>query len=376
MRVDLLHALENKDDARPWHEVLEQARRRFVLADQLGIDGIWIGEHHFDHMGVDQSPNPALLLADLASRTRRIRIGIAAVILPAWHPIRLAEDLAMLDQMTGGRLDVALSRGILRAEIINLNAEADRSDDARSKAIFAERLGLLRAAWAQDPLKWSSERFEFPHPDTKWPGGPSEYTDENGKATGMAVIPRPHQTGGPPLYSVTDTTGGFVSAAQQGLKTITWFPTRGILNGLNASYQDEAERGGGTPLQKGSAVLRGCLIAPTDAEARELAEPEVTSSFAYIEKVRGIKVWLDEGEDPDDPAIRATPPFDLLFERDHLLVGSPDTVAEKMIQSARANNATHWVLAPSLTENDHCVERTMRLLAEEVLPKVRASVND
>ncbi|MFD2472074.1 LLM class flavin-dependent oxidoreductase [Amycolatopsis silviterrae] len=376
MRVDLLHALENKDDARPWHEVLEQARRRFVLADQLGIDGIWIGEHHFDHMGVDQSPNPALLLADLASRTSWIRIGIAAVILPAWHPIRLAEDLAMLDQMTGGRLDVALSRGILRAEIINLNAEADRSDDARSKAIFAERLGLLRAAWAQDPLKWSSERFEFPHPDTKWPGGPSAYTDENGKATGMAVIPRPHQTGGPPLYSVTDTTGGFVSAAQQGLKTITWFPTRGILDGLNASYRDEAERGGGTPLQNGSAVLRGCLIAPTDAEARELAEPEVTSSFAYIEKVRGIKVWLDEGEDPDDPAIRATPPFDLLFERDHLLVGSPDTVAEKMIQSARANNAAHWVLAPSLTENDHCVERTMRLLAEEVLPKVRAAVDD
>jgi alkanesulfonate monooxygenase SsuD/methylene tetrahydromethanopterin reductase-like flavin-dependent oxidoreductase (luciferase family) len=377
MRVDLLHALENTNNRRPWSDVLERARRRFVLADELGVDGIWVGEHHFDHSGVDQSPNPVMLLADLASRTRSVRIGIAAVILPTWHPMRLAEDLAMLDQMTDGRLDVALSRGILQAEIVNLNPEADRADDARSKAIFAERLEFLRAAWTQDPLVWRSDRFEVPTPGTKWPGPAGRYTDGQGHATGLAVIPRPLQAGGPTLYSVTDTTGGFVAAAQQGLKVITWFPTRGVLDGLNAAYRAELERIG-APLaadQRSCAILRGCLIAETDQEARELLAPEVRQSFDFIKRVRGVKVWLDEGEDPDDPEIAGTDPFDLLVERDHLMVGSPDTVVEMMVRISRERGVSHWVLSPSLGENDEVVERTIRLLAEKVVPRVREALD-
>ncbi|WP_425839920.1 LLM class flavin-dependent oxidoreductase [Streptomyces fractus] len=376
MRVDILHSFSNSGNSRPWREVLEQARRRIQLADQLGLDGFWLGEHHFDHAGIDQSPNPAMLMADLASRTSRIRIGIAAVILPLWHPIRLAEDLAMLDHMTDGRLDVALSRGILQAEIVNLNAEADRADDQRSKKIFSERLALLRAAWNETHLSWSSERFQIPHPDTKWPGVSEEYTDEDGRVTSLSVIPQPAQAGGPPLFSVTDTASGFVTAAQQGLNVITWFPTRGVLDGLNAAYQEELDRAGPKPpgLARSSALLRGCLVAPTDAEARELTEAQVEENFAFIDKVRGLKIWLDQGEDADDPAIRAQKPFDMLFERDHLLVGSPDTVAEKMIRIARNHGVDHWLLSPYLDEDDAHVDRSLSLMATKVLPKVRAAL--
>ncbi|MGW5151682.1 LLM class flavin-dependent oxidoreductase [Rhodococcus koreensis] len=374
MRVDLLHAFSNTDNKRPWNEVLDQARRRIIRADQLGIDGFWLGEHHFDHIGIDQSPNPVVLLADLASRTESIRIGIAAVILPIWHPVRLAEDIALLDHMTGGRLDVALSRGVLQAEIINFNAEADRKDDALSKEIFAEHLDILRAAWTTDPLSWCSKRFEVPHPETKWPDATEEYTDENGRITGLSIIPKPVQPGGPALYSVTDTPGGFAGAAKQGLNVITWFPTRSTLDDLNAVYHSEVDASLLAPHEpRNSAVLRGCLIAPTDDEARALAEPQVRAKFEFINKVRGLGIWLDRGEDPTDSTLQEMDPFDLLFERDHLLIGSPETVATKMIEMAQNHQIEHWLLSPYCSEDDAVVDQTLRLLAEEVLPKVRAS---
>ncbi len=378
MRVDILHSFSNTGNERSWREVLELARRRIVLADELGIDGFWLGEHHFDYSGIDQSPNPVLLLADLASRTKSIRIGIAAVILPTWHPIRLAEDIAALDHMTDGRLDVALSRGILQAEIINFNPDADRKDPEKSKGVFAENLALLKAAWSQDPLQWKSERYEFPYPGTKWPAADDRFLDEDGNVVSMSIIPRPLQENGPRLFSVTDTVDGFQTAAQQDLSVITWFPTRTVLDNLNTAYQAElATRESPDPrLARNSAILRGYLIAPTDDEARRLAEPEVTATVEFIDKVpgRGRKIWLDAGEDVDDPAIAATSPFDLLFERDHILIGSPDTVAAKMIEIARNHNVEHWLLSPYLDEDEEVVNRSMRLLAEEVLPKVRAAL--
>lgn len=367
MRVDLLHGLSNDGNAQPWGELLQRARRRIVLADELGFDGFWLGEHHFDHQGIDQSPNPVMLMADLASRTTRIRIGIAAVILPAWSPVRLAEDLAMLDHMTEGRLDVALSRGILQAEIVNLNAEADRANDALSKEIFAERLDVLRAAWGPQPVSWSSERFTIPHPATKWPGG------QAGQA-GLHIIPGPVQPGGPPLYTVTDTPGGFATAAQQGLDVITWFPTRAVLDGLNAIFRAERDRLGRTDLAPSCSILRGCLVAPTDAEARDLVHAEVVDNVRFIDKVRGRGIWLDEGEDADDPTIAGADPFDLLLERDHLMVGSPSTVADRMIRISRERGVDHWLLSTFLTEVDEHVDRSLHLLATEVLPRVRAAL--
>ncbi|WP_425840017.1 LLM class flavin-dependent oxidoreductase [Streptomyces fractus] len=373
MRFDLLHTFANAAGA-PWRQVLERGRRRIALADELGLDGFWLGEHHFDHAGQDQSPNPVLLLADLASRTERIRVGTAAVILPLWHPLRLAEDLAALDNMVDGRLDVALSRGILQAEIINLNAEADRKDPERSKAIFEEFLGLLRTAWSQDPLAWKSERFEVPNPDTNWPGalaGP--YTDDEGRATGLAILPRPAQTDGPRLYSVTDTPDGFATAARQGLDVITWFPTGGVLDRLNTVYAETVAGNGGpaSAAPRSCAVLRRMHVARTDEEARAAVEGAVTSTVEYISKVRGLGIWLDEGESVDDPAVQGKAPFDLLFERDHLLVGSPETVAEKMTSMVRDRHVDHFVMSPYLTEDEQAVEASLRLCATEVIPAVK-----
>src|SRR5688572_28218081 len=93
------------------NEIVEQA----VLAEQLGLEGIWLAEHHFHGFG-GMIPNPAALGCAIAARTQRLRIGTAVALLPYHHPLRLAEDYAMLDALSEGRLDFGVGTGFLRWE--------------------------------------------------------------------------------------------------------------------------------------------------------------------------------------------------------------------------------------------------------------------
>ena len=102
-----------------------------------------------------------------------------------------------------------------------------------------------------------------------------------------------------------------------------------------------------------------------------MIEAETRELFNFIKAVRGIQVWLDEGEDPEDPRWAEMDPFDILLERDHLMVGSPESVAERMIRFAEDHNVDHWLLSIHRAQGDEQAERTMRLLAEEVAPAVR-----
>ena len=109
--------------------LLDNLRQQTILAEQLGFEAMWLGEHHFGPYGVGDIPNPILLGADLAARTSRIRIGQMANIAPWWHPIRLAEDLAILDNLSGGRADVGFGRGVWPYEGPQFHPHADPRRD-------------------------------------------------------------------------------------------------------------------------------------------------------------------------------------------------------------------------------------------------------
>jgi alkanesulfonate monooxygenase SsuD/methylene tetrahydromethanopterin reductase-like flavin-dependent oxidoreductase (luciferase family) len=369
-----MHVLSNPGRTRSWRELVDEARRRAEIADELGLDGMWFGEHHFDASGFDACPNPVMLAADLAGRTTRLRLGLAAVTLTLWHPVRLAEDLSMLDQFSDGRLDVAFSRGILAGEILNLNPDADRADEQQSRAIFAENLEIVKRAWTTDPFSWHGERYRIPWPGSTWPGKAYEsYHDQSGQLTGLAVIPQPLQRPTPPLYAVSENATGFRIAAQQGLGTITAFPTRGVLATMRRAYFDEAERIGLPSTARRSALSKSCCIADTDTEARQITEANVISLFELIKQVRGLQAWLDEGEDPDDPRLNAMNGFELMLERDHLMIGSPESVTERLIRLHERHNLEHIILSMGRLRPDQA-DRSMRLLAEEVIPAVRRAV--
>lgn len=124
-------------------EIYEQS----LWAEQVGLNSAWIGEHHFNLLGVNASPH--MLLAQLAGATKRIRLAPAVVLLPVHHPLRVAEDWATLDLLSGGRVDFAAGRGYDAKEYAPFGVAFDKSAE-----IFAEGLELLWRAWTE-PGKWS-----------------------------------------------------------------------------------------------------------------------------------------------------------------------------------------------------------------------------
>jgi alkanesulfonate monooxygenase SsuD/methylene tetrahydromethanopterin reductase-like flavin-dependent oxidoreductase (luciferase family) len=378
MRFDVFYVLVNPGRTRSWDELLDEVRERAEMADELGFSGCWLGEHHFDAEGLDQVPNPIMLAADLAARTENIRFGIAAINLPIWHPVRLAEDLAMLDWFSKGRLDVAFSRGILPGEVLTFNPEADRTDEARSRAIFQEHLDIMKGCWTQDPFSWNSDRYQVPARNVKWDIPALAYcSGEDGYLNGLPVIPQPLQKPTPPLYAVTQKEGGFRTSVHQGLGVITSHPTRKVLEGLNAAYLDECEKIGSKPaaFNRSATLLRDTCVAETDEEARRLTDEVIQNRFDVIKRVRGLKEWLDVGEDPSDPKLQAMSGFDLMMERDYLLIGSPATVAKRIIDVHNRYGVDHLILSLGRLDQESSVQ-TLELMANEVIPAVRAELGD
>lgn len=387
MRIDLLYALTNRSGRMSWNEVLQATRKHAVMADELGFDGIWLGEHHFDADGVDASANPVMISADIAARTKRLRIGLAAVQLPLWHPIRLAEDLSLLDHFSGGRLDPAFSRGIVDFEVMNINPEADRwsAGPSKSEAIFEENFEILKAAMTMESFSYRGNRFTFPYP-LKYKHGFGaidqhnnvDYglntVDDNGMLKGLGIVPQPLQKPTPPFYIVTESKSGFEGAARRDIGAITWYPTGEGLKQLYQVYQSEVLRLHNKKLALGErcAILRLAYVAKTDAEAREVTREAVETFAGFCNYVRRSNVWLDVHEDQSDPQLKAMPLFDLMMERDHLMIGSPDSVTERMKRLSKTHNVKHWLLQmgfPGISAPH--LESSLRMFGREVLPAIR-----
>jgi alkanesulfonate monooxygenase SsuD/methylene tetrahydromethanopterin reductase-like flavin-dependent oxidoreductase (luciferase family) len=124
-------------------EIYEQA----LWAERVGMHSAWIGEHHFNLLGVNACPN--MILAQIAGATARIRLAPAVVLLPVHHPLHVAEEWATLDLLSGGRVDFAAGRGYDRKEY-----EPFQADFANSSESFAEALEVLWRAWTETG-KWS-----------------------------------------------------------------------------------------------------------------------------------------------------------------------------------------------------------------------------
>lgn len=253
-------------------------------AEALGFEGLWINEQHFQAEETDgrRCLSPLMLAASIAARTRRIRIGFSVLLLPLYQPIRFAEDLATLDVLTEGRVDIGISRGTPMAGL-KVFAEGNTLD-------FQASLDLVLRAWGSEPL-----------------------TLEDG--THIAVEPKPVQQPHPPVYIGTYTDSVAEAAARAGHRILC----HGITSIEKAEQLLRAFiKGGGNPADV--PVGRFVYVGESDAQARADLQPALRillAKLGQVAKRRGgfIPEHLLEPE---------------LFYEHMVIAGSPATCAAKI----------------------------------------------
>ncbi|MEM7252443.1 MAG: LLM class flavin-dependent oxidoreductase [Pseudomonadota bacterium] len=143
-------------NSRTANQFVEEIREQAILADELGYHSAWIGEHHFDSLGVNSRPD--VLLASIVPVTKHIRLAPAVQVLPLHHPVHVAEAWATLDLLSGGRVDFACGRGYDRREYAPFKAPYMESAE-----IFAEGLDVLIKAWSSDgPWSHTGHYYDIP----------------------------------------------------------------------------------------------------------------------------------------------------------------------------------------------------------------------
>ena len=352
-------------------EHIDNLRQQTVLAEELGFEAMWLGEHHFGPYGLGDLPNPILLGADLAARTSRIRIGQMANIVPWWHPIRLAEDLAILDNMTGGRVDVGFGRGIWPYEGPQFHPNADPRKDAENRELFRETVEIVREIWSNEYFSYQGSNYSFPAEGTvfshpQYPPNPD--WQDGDRVTKLRVTPRPYQKPHPPLWMTVSTDRSVSTAAELGLKACYWQPPALRIRQRMKLYAQVRTELEGRPFTVGEdqAVMRSTYVASSMEEARRHAEEAVMSAFIFNDPFRGRQVFTNPGEvlDPDSKL-----DWDFLEPRT-LLVGSPENVVEKVQELREVCNLDYLLV--SFSHMGMPLRKTLKNLetfATKVMPR-------
>ncbi|MFG2043486.1 LLM class flavin-dependent oxidoreductase [Dactylosporangium sp. NPDC048998] len=175
------------------HQVLRETLDEIQLADELGFDSVWLAEHHFSKYGILGGPvNFGMAVAE---RTKRITIGTAVVVLPLHNPLRLAEDIAALDVLSGGRVSIGVGRGYQPSEFAGFGIPLEES-----KQRYQETLDVLRLALSQENFSYHGQHFQYDN---------------------ITTYPRPFTPGGPPILQGTVSPDSFRERGAVGEPIIT-----------------------------------------------------------------------------------------------------------------------------------------------------------
>jgi len=363
---------------KPYHQLLDETKEISEYCDQNKWNSIWFTEHHFNHEGMESCPNPLLMCTDAAARTKQIRIGQACNVITFHNPIKLAEDVAMLDQMSKGRVEFGIGRGVYGREAINMNVEADLKDQAKNFRLFEETLTIIKKAWTEEFFNFEGEFYKYPTPNFIWQHDMSppskEFLDlETNEIKKISVVPKPYQKPHPPIWQVVDGERSIKWAAANGLNTIMWIPTVKALKKRFEIYKEAKSKAENrnVPLGEGISLVRDMFVAETMEEAEKIAGEHIINYMRWVCHWRGLGNHMDPGEKlPETKNKLDLLNYDFLHKR-NLLFGTPDYVVEKIkeLQSElNLKNLQVWSNFPGI-DHEACM-RSIKLFNDEVIPKI------
>jgi alkanesulfonate monooxygenase SsuD/methylene tetrahydromethanopterin reductase-like flavin-dependent oxidoreductase (luciferase family) len=304
--------------------------------DQAGFYCYHLAEHHSTPLGM--APSPSVFLSAVAQRTRRLRFGPMVFALPLHHPLRLIEEICMLDHLSGGRLDIGFGRGSSPIELSYYG-----EDPATAQEVYAEGLELVLQGLTQETLNFNGKRFSFRNV-------PME----------IAPLQKPH----PPIWYGVHSPESAERAARRGLNTVSLDPpadTRACSEHYRATW---SELHADAALPK-LGLGRFIVVAPSDQEALRIARRAYAkwhASFTYLFRLHGRAQMHPRPAD-----------FETLVARGQGIAGAPATVRQ-FLRAQLAETGCNYVVG-QFAFGDLALEEALRsvaLFAADVMPALRA----
>ena len=364
---------------KPFNQLLEEAREISVFCDENNWDSIWFTEHHFNHEGMESCTNPLMMGTDVAARTKKIKIGQACNVITFHNPIRLAEDIAFLDQLSEGRVEVGIGRGVYGREAINMNKEADLKDQAKNFRLFEETLSIMKKAWTEKFFNHKGEFYTYTAQNFKWQHDMSPPSEEfldidTNEVKKISIVPKPFQKPHPAIWQVVDSPSSIEWAAANGINTIMWIPTVKALKKRFLLYKEAKSKAENreVPLGEGICLVRDMFIADTMEEAEKLAGEHIVNYMRWVCHWRGLGNHMDPGEIlPETDHKLDLLNYDFLHKR-NLLFGTPEYVVNKINElksELNLQNLQVWSNFPGI-DHEACM-RSIKLFTNEVMPKIK-----
>jgi alkanesulfonate monooxygenase SsuD/methylene tetrahydromethanopterin reductase-like flavin-dependent oxidoreductase (luciferase family) len=367
-------------NAQNYQNMLWQVTRQAQLADDLGYWGLAFTEHHFHIEGFEESNNPILLDLYVAMQTKNIRVGQMANVLPFQNPIRLAEDIAMLDHMSRGRAFVGIARGYQKrwADVLGQTYHvgatfSDKSErDLANRERFVEHWEIMKALWTSETVSLSTKHWDLPPADLAF-GHEAvvQYgrgQDADGVITEIGIAPKPLQKPYPQTFQpFSFSEESFRFAAQEGIVPIVMNTNDDVVSNLMRIYQEEAEAAGHGQLRPGQRVgmFRDVLVSRDRDEAHYWAEQGNGFIFpAWFAPMGFSEVLRNPGETGPIGGDYAT-----LCDRGFEFVGTPDDINRQMEQLVKTHDPEYLLQWQYSGPVPHDIQmRSIELWATEIAP--------
>jgi alkanesulfonate monooxygenase SsuD/methylene tetrahydromethanopterin reductase-like flavin-dependent oxidoreductase (luciferase family) len=340
------------------HDVYHQSVEQAKYAEQMGFTHAWAVEHHFLEE-YSHSSAPEVFLSFVAANTTRMRIGHGVRLLPFPynHPVKLAEQAAVLDLLAEGRLEVGTGRSATRLEL-----EGFGIDPAHTRGMWQEALEFLVGAWTEDVFEWEGEYFHLPP---------------------RSVLPKPHQRPHPPLWvaGTSDESHRIAGELGLGLLSFTLLLPPSELGRRVQIYRDAQRHA--TPVGKFANNQAAAYTLVHCAETSEQARKNVEDDLLWFmrtnakEILGGFARWVDPKEPTYDyfqafaGIAEVDVTYELMTENDMVIVGDPDECIRKVKTYFDSTGIDQLICQMQFGAVPHDrIMESIRLFGEHVIPAV------
>lgn len=349
--LTLNHSPSAAEDGVAIDEQLQQA----CLAEALGYDSVWLTEHNFTGESVYGDPIP--FASALAMKTERIRIGFAVIQMALRHPVRVATQLSVVDNLCKGRLDVGVGRGTIFNEYEFVGYGLDSSD---SRERFAESLEIMQRAWTKAPFDYQGKYYKLSIPELR---------------------PMPHQRPHPPIWHSAISPSSFEHCGRQGVPVMTVRLGDGVLKERLGLYEVALRESGlseqrQAELRKDAAVWRYVHVAESDAQAEDELVDALRHTRQHMVHARQtlnppdfkvedqfLNPWSD-GRVDEEEALKFTLSTGAFY-------GTAKRVKEQLA-ALRDIDVHHVLCQMSFGFMSHArITQSMKLFGEQVIPPLR-----